>query len=87
MAIHEDYEFPLDEESLKRIHARFGIASDEDKPYAPHELQVQIQDAIRGKILTAATMIERSTVDGREKSLALTKLEEALMWAGKAIFA
>lgn len=86
MAIHADYEVPLDEESSSRIDARFGIASDSVKPFAPRELQLDIQRAIREEFVTVAKMIERSVTDSREKSLALTKLEEALMWAGKAIF-
>lgn len=86
MAIHADYEVPLDEESLARIKDRFGIASDADKPHAPRDVQLGVQQALRAEIVNVALMIERTTPDCREKVLALTKLEEALMWAGKAIF-
>lgn len=37
-------------------------------------------------ILHAAETVVLCTEEGREQSLALTKLEEALMWANKAVF-
>jgi len=35
--------------------------------------------------LTLAEVISKKCPDGREKSLALTKLEEAVMWANESI--
>lgn len=63
---------------------RFAIAQDAPKPT---EEQLAAQRVIRTAIATAAHAIESGTAPGRERALALTKLEEALMWAGKAIFA
>lgn len=45
--------------------------------------QRMIQSAIEG----VAIDIDHYVEDGRAKALALTHLEEALMWAGKAVFA
>ena len=41
----------------------------------------QIRDAAKGY----AYILDRYTPDSREKSLALTKLEESVMWANAAI--
>ena len=46
------------------------------------EASVQIQR----DIVIAATTIDARVPDGRWKSLALTALEEALMWANKGVF-
>lgn len=40
---------------------------------------------IRDSIIFAAQNIDAQVPDGKEKSLALTKLEEALMWSNKGI--
>ena len=45
------------------------------------ELYVEIRDT--AKVL--ALLFLKSCPDGREKSLALTKLEEAVMWANASI--
>lgn len=42
-------------------------------------------DDIRASCLQAATDINRLVPEGREKSLAVTKLEEAMMWANAGI--
>ena len=64
------------------IHARFGIAQDGK----PTEAQLQQQALLRQQIADLAVEINAEIEDSREKSLALTHLEDALMWAGKAIF-
>ena len=61
---------------------RFGLAQDSK----PSEEELRIQNQIRGLINEVAQTLDVHIEDGREKSLALTKLEESLMWAGKAIF-
>ena len=40
---------------------------------------------VRYLLKQAAMVIEESCPDGREKALALTKLEEAMMWANAGI--
>lgn len=62
---------------------RFSIAQDGPKP-SPAQLANQAH--VREAIESAATRLEGASSPSREQSLALTKLEEALMWAGKAIF-
>lgn len=48
-------------------------------------VQVEQVEAIRAKAIELAENIEITCPEGREKSLALTKLEEVSMWAIKAI--
>ena len=65
-------------------HNRFQIASDDqDQPDAD---DITTQRLIRGDIAAVANEIEATIPPSRERSLAVTKLEEALLWAGKAIF-
>ena len=52
----------------------------------PSEEQLAFQLELKNKIFAVAATIDTVIADSREKALALTKLEEALMWAGKAIF-
>lgn len=61
---------------------RFLIAQD-GKPTEP---QLEFEAALRLEIAELADEINHKVEDSREKSLAITHLEEALMWAGKAIF-
>lgn len=42
-------------------------------------------EAVRNKCYETALAIDRLCPDSREKSLAMTKLEEAMMWANAAI--
>jgi len=42
-------------------------------------------EAIRGTAKVLATLINGECPDSREKSLAMTNLEEAVMWANEAI--
>lgn len=67
------------------IVSRFVVAQDTCTPEEIKE-QLRVQKAIRLAIFTAATEINTFLEEGREKSIALTHLEDALMWAGKSIF-
>lgn len=53
--------------------------------HAPKGDQAERYEAIRTKARKLAELIEESCPDSREKSLANTKLEEAVMWANAAI--
>lgn len=53
--------------------------------HAPKEGQPQRYEAIREKGLELALLVDKLTPTSREKSLAMTKLEEAVMWANAAI--
>lgn len=72
----------INRETRSDVMRRFGIAQDG----RPSQEQLDVQADIRNMIAEVAADINSDIADSREKSLALTHLEEALMWAGKAIF-
>lgn len=51
----------------------------------PDEEQVERIETLRMKLLDMAWDIEKYCLPGRERSIALTKLEEVMMWANAAI--
>jgi len=53
--------------------------------HVPREGQPEAYIAIREKAKELAYLIDDLALDVREKSLAMTKLEEAVMWANAAI--
>lgn len=53
--------------------------------HAPKVGQPERYEAIRNKAKELAYLITNSCIDSREKSLAFTKLEEAVMWANASI--
>lgn len=69
-------------EGVYDVERRFLIASDGGAT----EEQVAFQKDFREDVHALAQRLNSKVEDSREKSLALTHLEEALMWAGKAIF-
>ena len=69
-------------EELIAVRARFGIAQDSQ----PLPEALLIQRGIRARVAVLAERLATEIEPSRELSLALTHLEEALMWAGKAIF-
>ena len=70
------------QETEEQVRARFGIAQDGK----PSEGQLKEQIALKNHIADIAVLLNNNVRDSREKSLALTHLEEALMWGVKAIF-
>lgn len=72
---------PTAEESTA-IDKRFGIAQDS----TPSQEQLNEQRGIRMLISDVAHELNTSVEDSPEKERALVALEEALMWAGKAVF-
>lgn len=65
-------------ESIADIENRFSYHKPTEKKASKHE-------AIRGDMLRTAHYWNGELPDGREKSLAITKLEEAMFWANAAI--
>ena len=53
--------------------------------HAPTEITKLKYETIRSNAKELATLISDLVPDSREKSLALTKLEEAVMWANAGI--
>lgn len=53
--------------------------------HPPKEGQPAKYEAIRAKAKELAYLIDTECPNSREKSLAMTKLEEAVMWANAAI--
>ena len=53
--------------------------------HAPDETQVEKYQSIRQKAKEFAYLIDEACPDSREKSLAMTKLEEVVMWANASI--
>ena len=53
--------------------------------HAPKEDQQERYERIRFKAKMLAAFINEKCPDSREKSLAMTKLEEAVMWANASI--
>jgi len=53
--------------------------------HLPTREQILAYDVIRTTAKSLACAIDATCPDSREKSLAITKLEEAMMWANAAI--
>lgn len=53
--------------------------------HAPQPGQSEKYETIRGKAKELAYLIDEMVPDSREKSLAMTKLEECSMWANAGI--
>jgi hypothetical protein len=53
--------------------------------HPPHGDQPKRFELLRGEARVMARMIESLTPESRERSLALTALEEVVMWANAAI--
>ena len=53
--------------------------------HAPTPEKVKVYEDLRGSAKDFAYIIDLSCPNSREKSLAMTKLEEAIMWANAAI--
>ena len=53
--------------------------------HPPRDGQPEVYEAIRAGGLSLAQLVSDSCPESREKSLALTKIEEAVMWANAAV--
>lgn len=53
--------------------------------HAPHGDQAERYGRMRGQMQSLAEFVVMNTPACREQSLALTKLEEAMMWANAAV--
>ena len=55
------------------------------KHHPPDEHKIELHTAIRIKCFDLAMQITEYCPEGREQSLAITKLEEVMFWANAAI--
>lgn len=55
------------------------------KYHAPKADQPQRYKALRAKARELATLIDASCLESREKALALTNLQQSVMWANASI--
>ena len=53
--------------------------------HAPDDDKRVVHEEVRAACLRLATQLNDDLPDGREKSLAITKLEEVMFWANAAI--
>ena len=53
--------------------------------HAPDEQKQLDHQTIRTAVFSAATVVNNTCPESREKSLVMTKLEEAMFWANAAI--
>lgn len=53
--------------------------------HAPDQDKIYLHGQVRESLLTVANYFDDVLPDGREKALALTKLEEAMFWSNAAI--
>ena len=78
----------MSEEYARDREVRMEEANDLDDRYdhhVPSDLKILAHDDIRNAMHSAATTVLTRCAVGRERSLALTKLEEAMFWANAGI--
>ena len=63
---------------IQELHSRF-------KHHPPTEASIVVHEEIRGRFIELADMLDSELPPGRETSLVMTKLEEAMFWANAAI--
>jgi hypothetical protein len=63
----------------------FSTAKDLSKRFEYHPPRTEMHQDVRSECLSIALSFNESLPEGREKALAITKLEEAMFWANAAI--
>ena len=77
-AEEKNFKYGLTEDSNNEINRRFTY-------HAPNEDQLPRYTMLRDEARNLALLIQQNTPPSREQSLALTKLEESVMWANASI--
>jgi hypothetical protein len=68
----------ITEKEVRELKSRFMY-------HAPNGDQVERYEAIRARVGSLALFISERCPDSRERSVALTKLDECVMWANASI--
>lgn len=55
------------------------------KHHSPDEEKIRMHEFVRDRCKSLANDLDDVVIDSREKALAMTKLEEVMMWANAAI--
>lgn len=74
----DETRFPLDEKTIAEISKNF-------KYHPPNGSQPERYVAVREKAKELATLIAQTCHQSRERALAMTNLEQAVMWANAGI--
>jgi hypothetical protein len=72
-------------EPLKEVVRMIKQIENNFKYHAPKEGQVEMYNVIRNEARALAVTIAELCPNSRERSLAITKLEETVMWANASI--
>ena len=78
-------QIPPSREESEQLLTRFRTAQAE--PPVDIEDRKTTQYEVQVRVIELAEFLDATVENSREKSLALTHLEEVLMWTGKAVFA
>lgn len=70
--------YPITDGQMERLNNSFTY-------HAPKETQPERYVLLRNLAKELAIELLKNVPDGRERSLAITKLEECIMWANKGI--
>lgn len=70
---------------MRKTHEHAMIDRNFDHHPPPDQHVAKLHGEVRARCKEVAQHIERNLPDSRERSLAMTKLEEAMMWANAAI--
>jgi len=78
MSASNETRYPVSDEQIRDLNKRFTY-------HPPKESQPERYVVLREKGRELANLILQCSVPSREQSLALTKIEEAIMWANAGI--
>lgn len=78
-------DIPRSIEEQNLLVQRFQTASSMAPPEDLLERR-EVQEEYRLALLKAATILDSQVADSRVKSVALTAIDDALLWGGKAVF-
>jgi hypothetical protein len=69
---------PVQVQTKEKVMGKFDYVKFDD-------LSIEKTELLKGEFTALEQVLSASLIPGREKSLVMTKLEEAWMWVGKSI--